>query len=187
MVGTSPIVRPSRRHCRDASSIAPGVSKTVKGLSGAVPDLVPFSARRRRRAVRRVGVLRTWELAPRDLAGKALGGVPDLLGEVGIPLDELRGLARSQAEHVVKHQHLAIGAGTCSDADSRDPKGLGDTAPEIAGHSLQDEAERSRLLQVLGVGEDASGLSLALALDFEAPHLVDELRREAEVTHDRDA
>src|SRR5450631_4340698 len=187
IVGTSPIARPSLRQCRDASSIEPGSSNTAKGLSGAVPDLFFFCAGRRCRAVCRVSVLGARELATGDLSGKTLGGAADLLGEIGVALDELRRLAGRQAEHVVKHQDLAVGTGTGPDADGWDPNGLRDAARELAWHSLEDQAERSSLLELFGVGQDPRRLSLALALDLEAAHLVDELRRQTKVTHDRDA
>ena len=84
-------------------------------------------------------------------------------------------------------QHLPIGSGARADADRRNVKSLSDSAGQLGWDSFEDEAESSRLLERLGVGQDASGLRLALALDLEAAHLVDELRCEAEVADHGDA
>src|SRR5216683_6104273 len=132
IVGTSPTSRPWACHRRDAASIAAGLSNTANGLSGAVPDLFFFSCRRRRRAVGRVFVLGSRKLAAGYLFGEPLGGGRDLLGKVGVALDELGRLARRQAEHVVVHQHLPVCARTGADADRRDPQGLGDLSAEFA-------------------------------------------------------
>ena len=111
----------------------------------------------------------------------------DLIGQVGVPLHELRRLAGRQPEHVVQDEHLPVGAGAGADADGRDAQRLSDGARELAGHSLQHDAEGSRLLQGFRVSQDPGRLRVRLALDLEPAHLVDELRRQAEMAHDRDA
>src|SRR5581483_6308310 len=58
----------------------------------------------------------------------------------------------------------------------------------LAGRdAFEHDAEGAGLLEREGVGQDAVGLGLALALDLETAHLVDELRREPEMAHHRDA
>src|SRR3981081_3995824 len=170
MVGTSPIVRPWRRHWRDASTTTPGSSNTAKGLSGAVLDLVSLFAWRRDSTVRCVSMFWPGKFAARHLVREPLRSARDLFGKLGVSLDELGRLARGQAEHVVEHQHLAVRAGAGADADRRDAQSLGDAACELARHSLEHDAERSRIFKFFGVGQDPSRLRLALALDFEATH-----------------
>src|SRR4029077_14397576 len=100
IVGTRPIVWPSRRQARAVASIAAGVSMTAGALASAVFDLFARFLRFRRRggrAVGRVAVLRAGESAGANLFGVPPGSLADLLREVGIPLDELRGLAGGQA------------------------------------------------------------------------------------------
>src|SRR6266850_3058299 len=183
IVGTRPIAWPSRRQRRDTPSIFPGSSITAALLSGAVLDLVFFAGRLRRSAVGRVGVFRSGEFAAGNFPGELLGGVPNVLGEIGVSLDELRRLTRGQAERVMEDKNLSVGSGAGADADGRDAKRLRDAAPKLARNSFQDQAERPGLLELLGVGQDPGGLGLRLALDLEAAHLVDELGCEAEVTH----
>src|ERR1700704_1172379 len=183
IVGTSPIDSPSRCQRREASSAFRGSSIAAAFLSGAVLDLVFCLGRRRRGPVRGVGVFRPGELPAGNLSGEALGGVSDLLGEVGVSLDELGRLARGQAERVVENQDLAVSAGAGANSDRRDPKRLRHVAPKFGRNPFQNDAECPGLLQLLRVGEDPRGLGLRAALDLEAAHLVDELRREAEVAH----
>src|SRR5438093_9462463 len=102
MVGTRPIDFPSRRHRRDASSIAPACSIT----SAAVPDLVGIFGGSR--AVGRVLVLRTGELARAYVLRVSGRRARDLLGQVGVALDELGRLASGQPQHVVETEHLPV-------------------------------------------------------------------------------
>src|ERR1700680_2269158 len=118
MVGTSPIVSPSRRHRREVSSIVSGGSKIDGGLAGAVSDLF-LSLGGIHSAAGRGRVLSVREGARADLLGKALGGFGDLVGQVCVPLHKLRRLASGQPEHVVEHQYLAIRAGAGSDSDGQ--------------------------------------------------------------------
>src|ERR1700674_931945 len=178
MVGTRPIESRSPRHFRDAASIDRGSSNTAKGLSGAVLDLLTFFRAHRRGTVRRIRVLGPRKLAARHLSGETLGGVRDVLGQVGIPLDELRRLSGRQAQHVVVDEHLAVGAGSRADSDRRDAEALSHPACELTRNAFEDQGARPGLLQLLRVGHDPGRLGLALALDLEATHLVHELRRQ---------
>ena len=87
----------------------------------------------------------------------------------------------------MQHEHLPVGGGSSPDPDRRDAQRVRDRARQLAGHALEHDAERTGLLQPLRIGQDARRLGVSLALDLEAAHLVDELRRQADVTHDRDA
>src|SRR5258706_1982721 len=145
-VGTSPIDSPSRCQRRDTSSAFRGSSITAAFLSGAVLDLVFCLGRRRRGPIRRIGVLRPGELPAGDLSGEPLGGVPDLLGEVGVALDELGRLAGGQAKGVVENQDLAVGSGAGADSDRRDAKRLRDAGAKLGWNAFQHEAERPGLL-----------------------------------------
>src|SRR5258708_30699791 len=141
MVARSPPLGSGACPRRDASCIAAAASNTANGLPGAVFDLFFFSHRRGRRAVGRILVLRPRKLAGSDLFGEALGRIPDLLGEVGVALHELRRLPTRETEHVVVHEHLPIRAGPAADADRRDPKGLRDLRAKLARNSLENNAE----------------------------------------------
>src|ERR1700716_2293708 len=112
IVGTRPIVWPSRRHRREVSSIAAGLSRTVGALAGAVLDLFSLFLWRRSGAVRRVRMLRAGESPGADLLGELLGSLGYLLGEVCVALNELRRLARREPKHVVKDEHLAVSSRT---------------------------------------------------------------------------
>src|SRR6202521_699736 len=125
IVGTSPIELPPARHRREASSIAPGLSITTSPSARAVPDLVLF-LRRGSRSVGRVLVLGGGELAGADVLGVGRGRPRDLLRQAGVSLDELRRLAGGESEHVVEHEHLGVGGGTCADSYRRDARRAGD-------------------------------------------------------------
>src|ERR1700694_457120 len=183
IVGTRPIVWPSTRHPREASSMAAAESKTAGTLAGAVLDLFSPFPRGRNRAVRRVRVLRTRECSRADLLGELLRCLADLLGEVCVALHELWRLARGEPKHVVEDEHLAVGSRSRTDPDGRDAQSSGDPGGQGVGHTLQHEADRPRLLEILCIGKDARRLGLALALDFETPHLVHELWRQPQVAH----
>src|SRR5712691_7091802 len=189
MVGTSPIEAPSARHPRATSRINPGVPTAIGGAldAGAVLDLIALSLGRGGGTVGRVRVLGPGERAVSHLLNVALGGARDLAGQVGVALHELRRLAGGQAQHVVEHEHLPVRSRPRADADSRDSKRPRHAGPDLSRHALEDDAERPRLLELLGVGQDARGLLVGLALDLEAAHLMDELRGEAKMAHDRDA
>src|SRR5438876_12104728 len=98
IVGTSPIDLPSRRQRRDASSIAPGWSKTARPLS-AVPDLFPVLGGSR--SVGRVLVLWSRELPVAEVVRISGRGSGDLLRPVVVALDEFVILAARESDHVV--------------------------------------------------------------------------------------
>src|SRR5438093_7526722 len=97
MVGTRPIDFPSRRHRRDASSIAPACSIT----SAAVPDLVGVLGGSR--PVGRVLVLRTREPASANILRVSGRRARYLLCLVGVAIDEHWRLVGGLAHHVVEH------------------------------------------------------------------------------------
>src|SRR5207245_7948499 len=84
-------------------------------------------------------------------------------------------------------KHRPVRARPGSDTDGWNAKGLRHACGEIGRHSLEDDAERARLLELFGIRQDSRRLLVALALDLEAAHLVDELGRQSEVTHYGDA
>src|ERR1700694_656234 len=126
MVGTSPIVEPSRRRRRrrEGSSIAPGVSKIAGALAGAVFDLFSLWLGRRRGAVGGIPVLGSWEGSAAHLLGELLGSLGDLLRKIGVALHKLWSLARGQTEHVVEDKHLPVRAGAGSNPDGWDANGF---------------------------------------------------------------
>src|SRR6266849_2062308 len=191
LVGPSPIEAPSARHPRATSRMNPGVPTAIGGGGGldgrAVLDLVWLRLGRGGGSIGRVRVLGPWERAVAHLVRVALGGARNFLGQVGVPLHELRRLAGGQAQHVVEDEHLPVRARPRADADGRDSKRSRHSGRDLARHALEDDAERARPLELLGVRKDARGLLLGFALDLEAPHLMNELRGEAQMSHDRDA
>ena len=86
----------------------------------------------------------------------------------------------------MQDQDLPVGARTRADADARDAELVGNGRRELARHALEDDAERAGFLERDSVYRDLRSLLVGFALDLESAHLVDELRRQAEVTHDRD-
>src|SRR5216684_1263862 len=189
IVGTRPIKAPSACQPRATSRINPGVATAIGGRgldAGAVLDLVAFSLGRGCGTVGRVRVLGPGERAVAHLLNVALGGARDLVGQVGVALHELRRLAGGQAQHVVEDEHLPVRSRPRADADGRDSKRLCHAGPHFGRHALEDDAEGPRLLELLGIRQDARGLLLGLALDLESAHLIHELRGEAEMAHERD-
>src|SRR6266851_2364061 len=176
IVGTRPIEAPSACQPRATSRINPGVPTAIGGWgldAGAVLDLVAFSLGRGCGTVGRVRVLGPGERAVAHL--------------LNVALHELRRPAGGQAQHVVEDEHLPVRSPPRADADGRDSKRLRHAGPHLGRHALEDDAEGPRLLELLGIREDARGLLLGLALDLESAHLIHELRRETEMAHDRDA
>src|SRR6267378_5096565 len=186
MVGTSPMRRPSTCHPRARSRMKAGVATAI-GIeflgAGAVLDLVAFRLGRSCGSVRGIRLLGAGERAVADLLHVLLSRSSDLVREVRVALHELRSLARGEAEHVVEDEHLPVRPGPRTYPDGRNAKGFRYTSRKVGRDALEDDAERSGLLELLRVRQDSSGLLVALALDLEAAHLVDELRSEPKVSH----
>src|ERR1700690_889718 len=104
-----------------------------------------------------------------DLGGEPRDCPADLVGEVGVALDELRRLAGGQAQHVVEDEDLPVGARAGPNSDGRDAQSGYHSSAKVGRHALENEAERTRLLERPRVGEDPGRLALALALHLEAP------------------
>src|SRR5712692_1856382 len=102
MVGTSPMVSPSRCHRRETSRIVSGASRTARELSGPVPDLLSLTCNTRSGSIGRVFVLGTREDSASNFLRELLSGRSDLIGQMGISLDEFGRLASGQAQQVVE-------------------------------------------------------------------------------------
>src|SRR6202022_3047737 len=113
-------------------------------------------------------MLRVGERAVAYLLRVLLCGTRDVVGEIGVALDELRRLAGGEPKHVVEHEHLPVRPRPGSDTDRRNAKRLRDPAREIGRHSLEDDAECAGLLELFGIRQDPRRLLIALALDLEA-------------------
>src|ERR1700716_2098333 len=109
MVGTRPIVPPSRCHRRDITRIFCGESTTTGALSGSVLDLFACRLGLRGGPVARVRVLGPGKGSVANVLGELLSRSRDLVREVRVPLHELGRLPDGEAEDVVKHQDLTVG------------------------------------------------------------------------------
>src|SRR2546428_903564 len=190
MVGTSPIEQPSVCHPRAMSRMNAGVATAIGNElldACAVFDLIASRLGLDPRSVGRIRVLGARERAVADFLYVPLRGACDVVGEVGVALHELRSLAGGDSQHVVEDEDLPVSSRPGTDADGRNAKGLRNTSREVGWHALEDDAERAGLLELLGVRQDARSVLVALALDLAAAHLVDELRREPQVSHHGDA
>src|SRR5437667_12578785 len=102
MVGTSPTEAPSRRQ---AATMArrPATSRTTTG-----PATGPLISARR---ARREGMLRAGEAARPHVRRKGGRRGLDRGADLAVALDEFRGEAAEQPDHVVGHQDLAVAGG----------------------------------------------------------------------------
>ncbi len=92
-----------------------------------------------------------------------------------------------QPEHVVQHQHLAIGGVAGTDPDYRDIYRLGDFFGQLAGHAFEQQHRRASLLQCNRIGAHLPRLVFIAALDFVATEDIDRLWGQAQVRAHRDA
>src|SRR6202043_1201132 len=168
MVGTSPMSSPACRHAIACSCMAIADSMTT-GLAGGVLVL-----RGREGAVAHV------------LVEGARGGL-DRLTEFGVLADEFRDVVGGQPEDVLDDEHLGIAMRSRANADRRHRQRFRYPLTEHSRDALQDDGEGAGFLQRLGVIEDLLRRFITATLDAHATELVDELRRQPQVAHDRDA
>ena len=129
---------------------------------------------------------RARERARGDVRGPGADGAAMVSRRCGVR----PGVARhelAQAEDVGDDLDLPGAAGAGADADGRDAQALGDGRGQLLGHQLQHDREGAGLLDRQRVGEQGSRGIAGLALHADLADLVDGLRRQADVAHDRDA
>ena len=107
--------------------------------------------------------------------------------EVGVLLDKLGRKAVKEAQQVVGHQHLAVGACPGPDADRGNAQAVRDQLGQPVGDGLQHQGIAAGLLQQVRVFHQPAGGLGRLALRLEPAQLVYALRRQAQVAHHRDA
>src|SRR6266511_4101638 len=132
-------------------------------------------------------MLRVREGPLADLAVVLLQRLDDRRPEVGVPLRELRLEIAEQAEDVVEDQDLAVAVASRPDPDRRDAHALRGHRRHGRGHGLDDDREAASLLEADAIVDELPRRGRALRLHLEAAELRDALRREPDVTHDRDA
>src|SRR5262249_19909054 len=110
----------------------------------------------------------------------------DRPSQIRVRLRVLR-LPRIPAEQVRDHLDLPAAARAGPDPDRRDPEPLGDRGGELLGDQLQNDCERSGLLDGERIAEEGSRLVPALAEDADLALGVRRLWRPADVAHGRDA
>ena len=84
-------------------------------------------------------------------------------------------------------EDLAVTTGSRADADHRHREIARDLLREAGGDLLEHESEGARVLQGDGVAPNLIGLHVGGGAYLIAAELVDRLRRQAQVTHDRNA
>src|ERR1700737_1147682 len=168
MVGTKPMSSPACRQAIACSCMAIADSTTT-GLAGGVL------------------VLRGGEGAVAHVLVELARGGFDRLTKFGVLPNELRDVVRIQPEDVLDDEHLSIAMRSRADADGRHAERFGHSLTEDARNALEDDREGASVFQCLGVFEDLLRRLVTATLDTHATELVDELRRQSQMAHHRDA
>ena len=100
-------------------------------------------------------------------------------------LGELRRMAAGDAEGVVHHQDLAVGAVAGADADDRNGQRFGDLARQLGRHAFQHQQLNTGQFQILRVLQQLFGGQFVTSLYLIAAEHVDRLRRQAQVAAHR--
>src|SRR5262245_20500831 len=85
------------------------------------------------------------------------------------------------------HEHLTVTMRTRADADGRNGQPLGDLPGQVQRDTLQHHREGAAILYRQSIVHDRFPLCFVLTLNLIAAKSVNRLRRESNVTHDRDA
>src|ERR1700682_2037139 len=168
MVGTAPVSAPACRHAIACSCMAIADSMTT-GLAGGVL------------------VLRGREGALAHVLVECARGGLDRLTEFGVLADKFRDVVGVQPEDILDDEHLGVTMRSGADADRRRRQPFRYPLTEHTRDALEDDGEGAGFLQRLGVLEDLLRRLITATLDAHATELVDELRRQPQVAHDRDA
>ena len=120
------------------------------------------------------------------LRGIAFRRLADRFGKVGVAFHEAGG-AFEHAQHVLRHQHLAIAPGRCADADHGYVDAGRDDVGQFLHHPFDHHAEGAGGRHGLGVAQYLGMFLLAFAACAIAAQRVHRLRRQADMGHHRDA
>ena len=83
-------------------------------------------------------------------------------------LDELRYAATErEPEHIVQHQHLAVGVAAGADADYRNLHGTGDACGQLAGHAFEQQHGGAGGFKRLGILQHHGGWLGCLATEHK--------------------
>mmetsp|Transcript_5213 Transcript_5213/g.18754 ORF Transcript_5213/g.18754 Transcript_5213/m.18754 type:complete len:835 (-) Transcript_5213:1635-4139(-) len=132
------------------------------------------------------------------MLGRRKGGLGDLARErrerrdgaaaqVVVCTHERRHAAAVQAEHVVRHEHLAGAALARADADGGDGEAARHERRDLARHHLEHDGHGARFLQCQRVVEQRRRGRRRAPLHRVTAQRGHRLRREADVAHDGDA
>src|SRR5216683_6250424 len=135
MVGTTPMSSPAWRQAIAFSCMAIADSMTT-ALAGGVL------------------VLRGWEGAAAHILVELARGGFDRLTEFGVLADELRDVVWVESQDILDDEDLGVAVNSRADADGWDRQRLRDPLPERGGDAFEDDRERARLFQGLGIVEE---------------------------------
>jgi hypothetical protein len=127
------------------------------------------------------------KMALPNLFGILLEGRSDRSAERSVLFCVLRDKIFKQSQQVVPHLHLTVAGVAGANADRRDAQRFTHDASESGGEQLQDDTERTRLLQGLGVAHQVLGRFGAAPLHAVAGQLMHGLRRQANMAHNGNA
>src|SRR5688500_17460931 len=105
--------------------------------------------------------------------------------EIRIFLDELGCEAIEQAKQIMCNQDLPVAARARANPNDWDGNTLGDQLREPGRHRFQHDAKAACLFEDHSIFHESFGGNRSLALSAESAELMDGLRRETEMPHDR--
>ena len=129
----------------------------------------------------------TGEGAALDVGDVGVDRGADAGGQLLVGAHEARLERVVHAQQVVDDQHLAVAADARADADGGDGELPGDALGDLGRDALEHHRVGAGVLERAGVGDQPLGAAVLATLDLEAAQLVERLRGQADVTHDRDA
>ena len=97
--------------------------------------------------------------------------------QVGVAAQEAGRKALVDAQHVVDHEHLPVGAAAGADADRGDRQLLRHAFGQHGGNLFEHDGEAAGLFQKTCVAHQLLGLGLFPGADGIGAELVDRLRR----------
>ena len=107
--------------------------------------------------------------------------------QVGVAAQEAGRKALVDAQHVVDHEHLPVGAAAGADADRGNRQLLRHAFGQHGGNLFEHDGEAAGLFQKTCVAHQLFGLGLFPGADGIGAELVDRLRRKPQMPHDRNA
>src|SRR5215510_13789504 len=173
-----------KSHGRDKDD---AFSSVTLGLTPALHLLDVFNDLHRRTSLLMKRVLFAGEFPFANIRNKTFDRSGHHLFDIGILLNELWRKIIEQPKHVMDHEHLTVAMRARADADGRNSQPFGDLLGQVQWNTLQHQCEGPAILYRQSIAHDGFPLFLVFTLNLIAAKPVNRLRRQANVSHDRDA